>query len=180
MPPVGRGEGENPRKTGQLVCGTPVPPTLLLLQGSVLVLILLHGVASIPHQPAPSPLCPTPGAPQCPELTRSRAHLPTGPMDGQRSCSLPFPHPLGSSTAQGSPRLGPGHALPGTLSVGKLWREMAPLTPEEGPHSWSAAWSVIPRCSEAGRSALPAMGCRGQGPTTRSPGTGLAGSRTGQ
>lgn len=46
----------------------------------------------------------------------------------------PLPHPLGSSTTQGSPCLGPGHALTNTLFMGKLWKEMTPLMPEEGSH----------------------------------------------
>lgn len=77
MPPVSKGEGRTQEKWGSWCVAPLVTPTLLLLQGIilvlvlVLVLILLHSVASILHQPAHSPLCP-----QCPELSPPAPQVP--------------------------------------------------------------------------------------------------------
>lgn len=92
MSPVSKGEGENPRKMGQLVCGTPGTSHVTPSSGKHPV--LLHGVASILHQPAHSPLCPMPGAPQCPELTRPRAHL----YHRSREWAMELLSPLPTST----------------------------------------------------------------------------------
>lgn len=127
MPPVSRGEGENPGKMGQLVCG--IPGTLSLFQGSILVLILLHGVASTLHQPAHSPLCPVPGAPQCPELTRSRAHLHHRSHGWAMELFSPLLTPAGVQHRAPHVWVLVTLALPITLIMGKLWRQDDPTHP---------------------------------------------------
>lgn len=137
------------------------------------------GIHLTPTPTAHSPLCPMSGAPQCPELTRLRAHLHH--RSHGWAMELLFPLPWGPAQHRAPHCLGPGHALLGTLFMGKFVEGDDPTHPRR----WSPLWGQLHGRLFPTALKPVTMLCLPQGAMARVPGhvpqgTGLAGARTGQ